>query len=187
MLSPDDETNGVAPGAASASAIRAIDVPMTRAICTAASVSTRPMATMRLEGTDGLEVHFGEGRVVVAHVQEAEGAPEPSGVLGRDRGEGGDLGLGQPVAGRDQQPVDDQEVDHIVVHGPVDLLVGAPDVEKHGSDPGERLDVLGVALGSVLGVALGTVLAGERAMSEGLVVGRTRTVLRSGAVGRRAG
>ena len=37
---------GVEPGAASASAIRAIDEPMTRAIWTAGSRSTRPMATM---------------------------------------------------------------------------------------------------------------------------------------------
>jgi len=45
-LSPDDVRIGVEPGAVSASAIRAIDVPMTRAIWTALSTSTMSMATM---------------------------------------------------------------------------------------------------------------------------------------------
>ena len=45
-LSPVDIRIGVEPGAVSASAIRAIDDPMTRAIWTAVSTSTRSMATM---------------------------------------------------------------------------------------------------------------------------------------------
>ena len=45
-LSPDETSMGVEPGPASASAIRAMDEPMTRAICTAVSVSIRPTATM---------------------------------------------------------------------------------------------------------------------------------------------
>ena len=46
MLSPEPMMIGVVPGAASASAMRAIDDPITRAICTAVSRSTIPMATM---------------------------------------------------------------------------------------------------------------------------------------------
>ena len=46
MLSPDETRIGVAPGGVSASAIRAMDVPITRAICTADSTSTRSMATI---------------------------------------------------------------------------------------------------------------------------------------------
>ena len=178
-LSPDEaKRTGVVPGAASASAIRAMDEPMTRAIWTAVSVSARPSATMCWKSAHRLEVHVGEGRVVVVHVEEPERPPEPPGVVGRQVGELGDLGLGQPPAGRDEQAVDHEQVDHVVLDGLVDLLVRAAEPEEHGAYPDQRLDPLGVELGLGLGLGLGVgVGVLDVAMSGRVVRGRAgRTI-----------
>ena len=93
----------------------------------------------RLEEPDGLDVHLGEHGLVVADVQEPEGPPEPPGHLDRDVGGLGHLDLGQAVAGGHQHAVDDQEIDDVVGHGPVDLRIGTPEVEQERTHPGQGL------------------------------------------------
>ena len=102
MLSPVPIRIGVVPGAASASAMRAIDEPMTRAICTAESRSTSPMATIDWKRLDRLDVHVGEGGFVLVDIEEPERPPEPLGHIERDVGALRHLGLGHPVPGRDE-------------------------------------------------------------------------------------
>ncbi len=140
MLSPVPIMMGVAPGAASASAIRAIEEPITRAIWTAGSRSTRPMATIDWKIRTRLDVHVGERLLGVTHVEEPERPPEPLGHVERDVGAGRHFGLGHQVPRRDQHAVDHQEVDHVVVDGPVDLVVGAPEPVQQRPDSGQCLD-----------------------------------------------
>ncbi len=63
----------------------------------------------------------------------------------------GHLGLGQAVPGRDQHAVDDQQVEDVVLDGPVDLLVGAAQIEQQEAHPGQGLDPVDVRV-LVLGV-----------------------------------
>ena len=88
------------PGTSSASAIRAMDEPMTRAICSAVSVSAAPERLHALEEPHRLEVEVGEGAVVVVDVGEAEGPPEALELVELDPGELGDLGPGVAAARR---------------------------------------------------------------------------------------
>jgi len=81
-----------------------------------------------LEEADRLEIHLGEGGIVLVHVDEAERAPEATSQVDGDVGPRRDLGLGQAFAGGDQHPVDHQEVDDVIVDGAVDLGVGAAEV-----------------------------------------------------------
>ncbi len=53
---------------------------------------------------------------------------------------------GQAVARGYQHPVDDQEVEDVVSGGPVDLLIGAPQVAEQEADPGQRLHTGDVAV-----------------------------------------
>ena len=157
-LSPDETSMGVEPGPASASAIRAMDEPMTRAICTAVSMSIRPTATMDWNSRDRFDVHVGEDRVVVPHVEEAEGPPEPSGGLDGDVGGLGHLGLGHATLGGQHQAIDHEEVDHVVGDRPVDLLVGAAEVLEQAAHPDQRVVVR--LTGAVLVVRHGHTLPG---------------------------
>ena len=139
---------GVEPGAVSASAMRAIDEPMTRAIWTAESRSTRPMATIDWKmrtASMSMSVKAGSSS---STSRKPERPPEPLGHVERDVGALGHLGLGQPVPGRDQHPVDHQQVEDVVLDGPVDLLVGAAEVEEQEAHPGQRLDPGDVVDGS---------------------------------------
>ena len=89
---------GVVPGAVWASAIRAIDDPITRAICTAESRSITSMATMdwnNRTASTSMSVKTG----VVPEVQKAEGPPESSSHLERDPGGLGHFGLGETATG----------------------------------------------------------------------------------------
>ena len=77
------------------------------------------MATRYWKSLGRLEVHVGEGGVVVVDVEECECPPETPGDVRRQTPVRlGHLGLGQPVAGRDEQPVDHEQVDDVVLDRP---------------------------------------------------------------------
>ena len=92
-----------------------------------------------LEQPDGLDVHVGEDGVVVAHVEEAEGPPEAPCRLDGDVGGLGHLGLGHPTLGGNHHPVHDEEIEHVVGRRPVDLLVGAAQLDEEGAHPVQGL------------------------------------------------
>ena len=116
----------MSPGTSSASAIRAMEEPMTRGHLDRRLGIGGAERLQALEDPDRFEIEVGEGAVVVVDPGEAEGAPEALQHVDADTGELGHLDPGVAAARRDQQAVRHEEVDHAVGHGMVDLLLGGP-------------------------------------------------------------
>ena len=101
------------------------------------SVSAAPERLQPLVEADGLEVEVGESAVVVVDPGEAEGPPEMLELGQLHPGELGHLEPGVPPARRDEHPLGHEEVDHPVVDGLVDLLVGGAAHDEGLADPGQ--------------------------------------------------
>ena len=131
---------------------------MTRAICTAVSVSTRPTATMDWNS-----------RTASMSMSVKTGSSSPTSRNPRARQNRRAVSMGMSVVSAtwawvmrrsvgNDHPVDHEEIDHVVGHGPVDLLVGAAEVLEQAAHPGQR--VLARLTGAVLVVRHGHTLPG---------------------------
>ena len=149
---------GVEPGPASASAMRAMDEPMTRAICTAVSVSTRPTATIDWNS-----------RAASMSRSVKTGSSSPTSRKPRARQKRRAVSMGMSVVSAtstwvmrrsvgNDQAVDHEEVDDVVGDRPVDLLVGAAQVLEQAAHPDQRVVVR--LTGAVLVVRHGHTLPG---------------------------
>src|SRR6185437_9013646 len=96
-----------------------------------------PQLEHGLEQLDGFDVEVGEGGLVGGDVQEAEGTPEPLDQVEGEPGAVTDVLLGVLAGGGHQQLVDGQEVEDVVGHRPVDLLLGGPGVEQEPANVGQ--------------------------------------------------
>ena len=114
-------------GPSSASAIRAMDEPITRASCTDVSTSAAPEGLQPLEDADRLEVEVGE-RPCRRRRRRGTRGPARSARACRsvDAGELGDLHPGVAAPRRHEHAIRHEEVDDVVGDGLVDLFLGRP-------------------------------------------------------------
>ncbi len=105
-------------GDTSASAMRAIDDPMTRANWRLVLDVGHAEVHHRPEDHERLDVEVGEHALVGLHVGEAQGPPEAPGELEVHARHLRHLGLGVAALGRDEEPVGHEQVEHVAAPRP---------------------------------------------------------------------